>query len=145
MCTLLIWSPLQNPTSINEDIAAVFKLNTFIQLQNCEVPFSRIVVPDSTCDLVAICEVSIAAVFSGNTFHVLEDLRRRGVVIRPGWIWGKAVGVIVSRNITGTARIPEDITRVSLNLALDADHQITGTGQTDRLRSQVPPRSSFAS
>jgi hypothetical protein len=57
---------------------------------------------------VSVLDVFVAVVLIRNAMHVLMNLLRSSVVIRPVWIRRKGIGVIVCRDVAFTPGIPFD-------------------------------------
>lgn len=81
---------LEHSTSIDEHVA--FIVNEFATRPfDLELPLALGVIPASAFDGVAELHVVVGIVLVRNILHVVEDLLRSGVIIRPVWVRAEAV------------------------------------------------------
>lgn len=89
---------LQHTASVDEDVDFIFEDST-VNLLDLDLPFGLVFVPDGRLDGVLVLDVLFAVILVGHAMHVLVNLLRGGIIVRPLWVGRKAVCVVVCRDV----------------------------------------------
>ena len=99
------WPPpiVQNSRGIDQDIAVVGDFLAALQVFDGDIVSTLLVVPVGADDLVLDLDIFVEGVFPGEVIEVLENLPAARIDSGPVELRLKGPGVVVRRNIAGTA------------------------------------------
>ena len=99
------WPPpiVQNSRGIDQDIAVVGDFLAALQVFDGDIVSTLLVVPVGADDLVLDLDIFVEGIFPGEVIEILENLPAASIDSGPVELRLKGPGVVVRRNIAGTA------------------------------------------
>lgn len=97
-------SLLQDPTTVDEDIASVFEFRT-VWATDTDFPNTIVGIPIRGHDSMLQLHILDQAVLIGRVFEVLPYLRRLGIILRPVGISSPGELITCGRYVASAARI----------------------------------------